>query len=178
MGFKSDKDREAFIQELSTAGFSPDEINQHISNIEKSAPAPAPVAPPIKPSSQMGGGTADATVAPPLAPPAPRPVLLVDVIHQPVPSARRTASGRGGTTTPVEGQTDLSSAGGWCGTKLSRHPQTHRGRRRGACLSTTRSPPRVVSPRTAPPEKWAASCSSGAGTRTWMTRQASCQAPR
>lgn len=74
MGFKSDKDREAFVQKLTDAGFAPEEIDAEISSIEKSTPAPAPVAPPIKPSSQMGGGTADAIVAPPLAPSTPAAV--------------------------------------------------------------------------------------------------------
>lgn len=71
MGFKSDKDREAFVQKLTDAGFSPEEISQEVSSIEASKPAPAPVAPPIKPSSKMGGGTADESVAPPLAPATP-----------------------------------------------------------------------------------------------------------
>lgn len=71
MGFKSDKDKEAFVQKLTDAGFGPEEIAIEVSGIEASKPAPAPVAPPIKPSSQMGGGTADATVAPPLAPATP-----------------------------------------------------------------------------------------------------------
>lgn len=71
MGFKSDKDREAFVQKLTDAGFSPEEISQEVSSIEASKPAPAPIAPPIKPSSKMGGGTADESVAPPLAPATP-----------------------------------------------------------------------------------------------------------
>lgn len=71
MGFKSEKDREAFVQKLTAAGFGPEEIAVEVSGIEASTPAPAPVAPPIKPSSQIGGGTADATVAPPIAPPTP-----------------------------------------------------------------------------------------------------------
>jgi len=75
MGFKSDKDREAFVEKLTAAGFGPDEINAEVASIEKSAPAPAPVAPPaIKPSSQMGGGTTDTAVAPPLAPSTPTQV--------------------------------------------------------------------------------------------------------
>jgi hypothetical protein len=75
MGFKSVKDREAFVQELTAAGFGPEEIAAEISGIEASAPAPAPVPPPaIQPSSQMGGGTADAAVAPPLAPATPAAV--------------------------------------------------------------------------------------------------------
>ena len=74
MGFKSEKDREAFVQKLTAAGFGPEEIAVEVSGIEASTPAPAPVAPPIKPSSQMGGGTADAVVAPPLAPATPASV--------------------------------------------------------------------------------------------------------
>jgi hypothetical protein len=75
MGFKSDKDREAFVEKLTAAGFAPEEIDAEISGIEKSAPAPAPVAPPaIKPSSQMGGGKADEAQAPSLAPATPAAV--------------------------------------------------------------------------------------------------------
>jgi hypothetical protein len=74
MGFKSPKHKEAFVQELAAAGFGPEEIAAEVSGIESSTPAPAPVAPPIQPSSQMGGGTADAAVAPPLAPATPAAV--------------------------------------------------------------------------------------------------------
>jgi hypothetical protein len=75
MGFKSEKDKEAFAKDLADAGFSAEQIATEISGIETSAPAPAPVPPPtIKPSSQMGGGQADATVAPPLAPATPAAV--------------------------------------------------------------------------------------------------------
>jgi hypothetical protein len=74
MGFKSEKDKEAFVQKLTAAGFGPEEIAVEISGIEASTPAPAPVAPPIQPSSKMGGGTADAAVAPPLAPATPAAV--------------------------------------------------------------------------------------------------------
>ena len=75
MGFKSDKDKEAFVQKLAAAGFGPEDIAAEVSNVEASAPAPTPVAPPaIKPSSKMGGGQAEAAVAPPLAPPAPAAV--------------------------------------------------------------------------------------------------------
>jgi hypothetical protein len=75
MGFKSDKDKEAFVQKLTAAGFGPEDIAAEVSSVESSAPAPAPVAPPaIKPSSKMGGGQANAEVAPPLAPATPAAV--------------------------------------------------------------------------------------------------------
>ena len=75
-GFKSEKDKEAFAKELADAGFSPEDIQAEVSNIESLSVqrTKAPVAPPIQPSSQMGGGQADATVAPPLAPATPAAV--------------------------------------------------------------------------------------------------------
>jgi hypothetical protein len=76
MSFKSEKDKENFINELADAGFSPEDIQKEVSNIESLSRqrTKAPVAPPIAPSSQMGGGTADQTVAPPLAPATPEAV--------------------------------------------------------------------------------------------------------
>jgi hypothetical protein len=76
MSFKSEKDKESFINELADAGFSPEDIQKEVSNIESLSRqrTKAPVAPPIAPSSQMGGGTADQTVAPPLAPATPEAV--------------------------------------------------------------------------------------------------------
>lgn len=75
MGFKSEKDKEAFAKELAAAGFNQEEINAELSGIESSTPAPVPVPPPvIQPSSKMGGGQADAVVAPPLAPATPAAV--------------------------------------------------------------------------------------------------------
>jgi hypothetical protein len=75
-GFKSEKDKEAFAKELAEAGFSPEDIQAEVSNIESLSVqrTKAPVAPPIAPSTQMGGGQADATVAPPLAPATPAAV--------------------------------------------------------------------------------------------------------
>jgi hypothetical protein len=46
MAFKSEKDREAYIGKLKSAGFSPKEIDADVAEIEASQPAPAPVAPP------------------------------------------------------------------------------------------------------------------------------------
>lgn len=46
MAFKSEKDREAYVGKLRAAGFSPEEIDADVAEIEASQPAPAPVAPP------------------------------------------------------------------------------------------------------------------------------------
>ena len=45
MAFKSEKDREAYVGKLKAAGFSPEEIDADVAEIEASQPAPAPVAP-------------------------------------------------------------------------------------------------------------------------------------
>lgn len=46
MAFKSEKDREAYVGKLKAAGFSPEEIDADVAEIEAAQPAPAPVAPP------------------------------------------------------------------------------------------------------------------------------------
>ena len=46
MAFKSEKDREAYVGKLRAAGFSPEEIDADVAEIEASQPTPAPVAPP------------------------------------------------------------------------------------------------------------------------------------
>mgnify|MGYP006274835409 CR=1 FL=1 len=69
MAFKSDKDKEQFISKLQSAGFSPEEIDKEVGDIE-SAQVKQPVAPPApKPSSQFGGGGS------PLTTTAPPPVM-------------------------------------------------------------------------------------------------------
>lgn len=69
MAFKSDKDKEQFISKLQAAGFSPEEIDKEVGDIE-SAQVKQPVAPPApKPSSQFGGGGS------PLTTTAPPPVM-------------------------------------------------------------------------------------------------------
>lgn len=47
MAFKSEKDREAYVGKLKAAGFSPEEIDADVAEIEAVQPAPAPVAPPV-----------------------------------------------------------------------------------------------------------------------------------
>jgi hypothetical protein len=76
VGFKSEKDKEAFAKELADAGFSPEDIQAEVSNVESLSRqrTKAPVPLPIAPSPQMGGGQADAVVAPPLAPATPAAV--------------------------------------------------------------------------------------------------------
>jgi hypothetical protein len=46
MAFKSEKDREAYVGKLKAAGFSPEEIDADVAEIEAAQPASAPVAPP------------------------------------------------------------------------------------------------------------------------------------
>ena len=46
MAFKSEKDREAYVGKLRAAGFSPEEIDADVAEIQASQPTPAPVAPP------------------------------------------------------------------------------------------------------------------------------------
>lgn len=49
MAFKSDKDREAYVSKLRAAGFTPEEIDADVAEIEASKPTP--VAPPVKTAS-------------------------------------------------------------------------------------------------------------------------------
>ena len=84
MGFKSDKDKEAYASKLRSAGFSEDEISSDVQAIEADQPAPAPVAPPppIKPSSNFGGGGSPMTqpeVAPPPMSPAPASAAISEL---------------------------------------------------------------------------------------------------
>ena len=47
MAFKSDKDREAYVGKLKAAGFSPEEIDADVAEIEAVQPTPVPVVPPL-----------------------------------------------------------------------------------------------------------------------------------
>jgi hypothetical protein len=53
MAFKSEKDREAYVGKLKAAGFSPEEIDADVAEIEAVQPAPAPVAPPPPAQSNL-----------------------------------------------------------------------------------------------------------------------------
>ena len=69
MGWKSDKDREAFISKMQEAGFTQEDIDDEVAAIDQQKTAPAAAPPPaLKPSSQAGGGgspmTQPATAAP------------------------------------------------------------------------------------------------------------------
>jgi hypothetical protein len=100
MAFKSEKDKEAYVNKLKAAGFAPDEIDADVAEIEASQPAPAAVAPP--PSA--AAPAAPQSAAPPPAPPVAQTNLQPDTPAQLVGKLAEVAQARDDQNQDLTGQ--------------------------------------------------------------------------
>jgi hypothetical protein len=101
MAFKSEKDKEAYVNKLKAAGFAPDEIDADVAEIEASQPAPAAVAPPpvaAAPAAPV------ASAPPPVAQPAVQTSLRPDTPAQLVGKLAEVAQARDEQNQDLTGQ--------------------------------------------------------------------------
>jgi hypothetical protein len=102
MAFKSEKDKEAYVNKLKAAGFAPDEIDADVAEIEASQPAPAAVAPP--PVAAAAPAAPPASAPPPAAPPVAQTNLQPDTPAQLVGKLAEVAQARDEQNQDLTGQ--------------------------------------------------------------------------
>lgn len=101
MAFKSEKDKEAYVNKLKAAGFAPDEIDADVAEIEASQPTPAAVAPP---PVAAAAASAPPASAPPPAPPVAQTNLQPDTPAQLVNKLAEVAQARDEQNQDLTGQ--------------------------------------------------------------------------